>query len=58
MILKKDLTNFIVDKAIFLLEEALHSNENAYAFRDYLSIMYNTSTEGAKAGQSDHIQPV
>jgi hypothetical protein len=45
-ILKKDLINLIVDKAIYLLEEALRSNENAYTFRDYLSEMYNTSTEG------------
>ncbi len=45
-ILKKDLINLIVDKAIHLLEEALRSDENTYAFRDYLSEMYNTSTEG------------
>ena len=45
-ILKKDLINLIVDKAIYLLEEALQSNENAYVFRNYLSEMYNTSTEG------------
>ena len=45
-ILKKDLVNLIVDKAIYLLEEALISNAKAYAFRDYLSGMYNTGTEG------------
>lgn len=45
-ILKKDLINLIVDKAIYLLEEALRSNENAYTFRVYLSEIYNTSIEG------------
>jgi len=44
-ILMKDLINLIVDKAIYLLGKALQSNENAYAFRDYLYEMYNTSTE-------------